>query len=67
MEYMTTIPESNAQSIVIGWTGIGLIFNGRLIDGIATDGTMLGTGIPAPHGDTVPFFDFESWGWERTA
>lgn len=49
MEYMSAISKCNAKSIVIGRAGIGLIFNGGFVDGIATDGTMLGAGIPAPH------------------
>ena len=64
MKHMRTIPKGNAQSIIVRGAGIGLVFDGWFVEGIATDGAGFGAGIPGPHGDGVPFFDLEAGGWE---
>ena len=60
MKHMPTIPKRNAQPIVIRGTRIRLIFDGRFVERITTDGAGVGANVPGPHGDGVPFFDFEA-------
>jgi len=59
MEYMATIPKSDTQPIIIRQTRIRLIFNGGLVERITANGAGISANVPGPHGDGVPFFDFE--------
>lgn len=65
MEYMATIPKSDTQPIIIRQTRIRLIFNGGLVERIAANGAGISANVPGPHGDGVPFFDFEERAWGR--
>ena len=56
MKDMTTVTEGDLQSIVIGLAGTCLIFNGRLVQGIATYSTRICTYIPRPHRHSTPFY-----------
>lgn len=40
MKDMTTISKGNTQTIVVGWRGIGLIFNRRFVQGITANGAL---------------------------
>ena len=40
MKDVTTIAKGNRQAIVVGRGGIGLIFNGRFVERIATNGAL---------------------------
>jgi hypothetical protein len=51
MENVPAVPEGDAETIVVRGTGIGLVFDARLIERVAADGAGVGTDVPGPHGD----------------
>ena len=50
MKYVSTITKRNWQSVIIRGGWVRLVFDGGFVDGITTDCTMFGAGIPWPHG-----------------
>jgi len=60
MKDVTTISKGNAEAVVVGRRRIGLIFNTRFIERIAANGARIGTNIPTPQGDRIPFFHFKT-------
>jgi len=62
MKHVPAIPKCNTQSIIIRGRRIRLIFDAGFVEGITTYGAGVGANVPGPHGDGVPFFDFEA-GW----
>ena len=40
MKDVSTIAKGDAQSAVVGRTGIGLVFNGGFVQGVATNRTL---------------------------
>lgn len=61
---MATGTPGNAQPwVVVVPSGIGLIIDTRLIQIVSTDSAGVRADGPRPHGDGIPFLDFEALSW----
>lgn len=54
---MRAAAEGYGETVgVVGGRG-GLVFDGRLVEGVTADGAGVGADVPGPHCDGVPFAD----------